>query len=1078
MTATRCLACDIEVSHHVTADRRHLIITLAATIDTLIQEARLSHTQMRLAETKGSLAFHPDLVTFYASNHGGLNEAPVAESTGKTQWRPRDESKAPDWAKRPDPDPSGKSLWEDPKSKTRHIFTSALAQELVLKRMRRLAHIDPDQQRHSPDPGHAIRFIKSRIAKKKKKKVTAEDCNELLLSHGGYRPHSRDIFPKVQGKPVVSLLAEAYLKDPMFVLHGDGLLQSNVFGDGEADLPSYSLLIDVCRVLEAWTEIGVGLGREEQFIGTLKDFFPVHDDSEIAYLKRDWGRFGILFEKELIGFSYEQELKVEVIGGKVQSSNKYFENNTFGSDANTPTIYAWPWNLFYQPLEEIRDYFGDDVGLYFAWLDMYTRGLGLMSFYGVFVYGNQALYFDGPDENPYTLPYSIYVGVWSILFLQKWNRREVELGFLWGLTSSTHRDETRREFKNGPNATLEINPDTGRQFYVVRSWWKQVFRRFISTCCVAVLMMITVVSSTLAILVRYQDSTDITEHPEAMSNGEEDILYVDPDSSMSGDLPEYSLYHHYIYSRKYELLSAFLNLFIIVVYGMVFESCAETLTHYENHRTQEEFDDSLILKNFSFQFLNNYWALLYIAYMREIPDPFSKKPHPCEEGTCMSELQFQLLVVFSFKTVGKQIGFTLRPFVFKALKLVLANRQLNKAMSFSGTVAKGTIKKIPGGNAALELQDKIVDAGLEFTDNVLDAALGADVKIPQGVGLNKYEIQVSLMTYVGTFNDFNDRTVQFGYIVLFAPAFPLAPLLAFVNNIIEIRAAGYKLCHGYRRPTVKHRQGLGTWLVVLNTLGFLAVLMNSSMINFVGRQNARRYGIPNVPGHWSDLVDQNGVLCTTTQEFAASTGYCDESMIDSVESCFVCDGTETDSVPRLLNENLLCDPSDPVLRAQNPEPGFVPNCGSPSSPTVRKEDNSGLHGRLNIAALWLRFLGVEHLSMAVRILILFLTPNVPTWIKTARETLEFRERNVYQTNEAIEREKRYREKYEEKLNEHMEDIKDHLVAALKTESLRDMFDRLDTDGSGARRSCLACFALPCFALPCLLFTPGPPGTAC
>ena len=91
----------------------------------------------------------------------------------------------------------------------------------------------------------------------------------------------------------------------------------------------------------------------------------------------------------------------------------------------------------------------------------------------------------------------------------------------------------------------------------------------------------------------------------------------------------------------------------------------------------------------------------------------------------MSELQFQLLVVFSFKTVGKQIGFTLRPFVFKALKLVLANRQLNKAMSFSGTVAKGTIKKIPGGNAALELQDKIVDAGLEFTDNVLDAALGA-----------------------------------------------------------------------------------------------------------------------------------------------------------------------------------------------------------------------------------------------------------------------------------------------------------------------------------------------------------------
>lgn len=34
---------------------------------------------------------------------------------------------------------------------------------------------------------------------------------------------------------------------------------------------------------------------------------------------------------------------------------------------------------------------------------------------------------------------------------------------------------------------------------------------------------------------------------------------------------------------------------------------------------------------------------------------------------------------------------------------------------------------------------------------------------------------------------FNDRCIQFGYLVLFAPAFPLAPLLAFVNNVIEIR---------------------------------------------------------------------------------------------------------------------------------------------------------------------------------------------------------------------------------------------------------------------------------------------------
>ena len=49
------------------------------------------------------------------------------------------------------------------------------------------------------------------------------------------------------------------------------------------------------------------------------------------------------------------------------------------------------------------------------------------------------------------------------------------------------------------------------------------------------------------------------------------------------------------------------------------------------------------------------FSLFYIAFMREIPDPFSKKPHPCTGGSCLSELQIQLIVVFSAKTVGKQV---------------------------------------------------------------------------------------------------------------------------------------------------------------------------------------------------------------------------------------------------------------------------------------------------------------------------------------------------------------------------------------------------------------------------------------
>ena len=44
-------------------------------------------------------------------------------------------------------------------------------------------------------------------------------------------------------------------------------------------------------------------------------------------------------------------------------------------------------------------------------------------------------------------------------------------------------------------------------------------------------------------------------------------------------------------------------------------------------------------------------------------------------------------------------------------------------------------------------------------------------------------------------------------------AFPLAPFLAFINNVIEIRTSGYKFCNGIQRPVWVPNQGIGSWMV-------------------------------------------------------------------------------------------------------------------------------------------------------------------------------------------------------------------------------------------------------------------------
>jgi hypothetical protein len=54
---------------------------------------------------------------------------------------------------------------------------------------------------------------------------------------------------------------------------------------------------------------------------------------------------------------------------------------------------------------------------------------------------------------------------------------------------------------------------------------------------------------------------------------------------------------------------------------------------------------------------------------------------------------------------------------------------------------------------------------------------------------------------MGTFKDYGEMVIQFGYCTLFVAAFPLAPVLALVNNWIELRVDGWKLCQVMTRLT-------------------------------------------------------------------------------------------------------------------------------------------------------------------------------------------------------------------------------------------------------------------------------------
>jgi hypothetical protein len=86
VTVEKIMSCDLSIRCILPLNRKSVIIAVGAAYDILIDEAHNTGLSMRMQETKGAMEFHTDLIRYYSSNHGGLNEY----EDGK--WKPRDPS--------------------------------------------------------------------------------------------------------------------------------------------------------------------------------------------------------------------------------------------------------------------------------------------------------------------------------------------------------------------------------------------------------------------------------------------------------------------------------------------------------------------------------------------------------------------------------------------------------------------------------------------------------------------------------------------------------------------------------------------------------------------------------------------------------------------------------------------------------------------------------------------------------------------------------------------------------------------------------------------------------------------------
>jgi len=102
--------------------------------------------------------------------------------------------------------------------------------------------------------------------------------------------------------------------------------------------------------------------------------------------------------------------------------------------------------------------------------------------------------------------------------------------------------------------------------------------------------------------------------------------------------------------------------------------------------------------------------------------------------------------------------------------------------------------------------------------------------------LSDEEEQAKKFSYPSAFDDYNEIVIQYGYCILFAAAFPAAPLFAWLNNIVEMRTDGLKLLQAFQRPHPRGAKDIGRWQSIMTIMSHLSVFTNMLMLLYTSSQ--------------------------------------------------------------------------------------------------------------------------------------------------------------------------------------------------------------------------------------------------
>uniref|UniRef100_A0A8C7VQ60 Anoctamin n=1 Tax=Oncorhynchus mykiss TaxID=8022 RepID=A0A8C7VQ60_ONCMY len=526
----------------------------------------------------------------------------------------------------------------------------------------------------------------------------------------------------------------------------------------------------------------------------------VHDDKVF---------YGVRAPKEIFD-KYRYLLKVSDAcnwSGDRKSHMKFIDRNK--QKVLKQKWARWSALCMTQPVDDVRSYFGEKVALYYLWLGWYTILLVPAAILGVIVFLYALAFFNTSPlikevcesdtvmcprcdkwcqvwqlrdtctyakvshlfDNEGTVAFAMFMAVWATIFLELWKRHKATFVSKWKVFDwCEEEEELILGVVNDPNC----HPKEFRHSYL----------RSTLVLVLVTLMLVLIIGLTQALVVfRVVAAVQLSEGTWEFVRDHANTVAV--------------------------MLGAVLHYFTMQVMTKVNKVVAFKLCEIEKTQSFAATERSFTVKMFTFQFFTLFSSLIYVAFflgrINGRPGSYVRisgkwRLEECHPSGCLTDLFIQMAVIMLLKqTLNNIFEFTV-PWFKSYFRRTTTKRLERKCGHCYKNACREEEKMGHDPCDICKLRDWLRNYDLN--------------------DVNSFSL----------FNEFLEMVVQFSFTTIFVAAFPLAPLLALINNIFEIRLDAIKMVSLERRLVPKKTNDIGIWTKVLEAIGVLAVIANGLVI--------------------------------------------------------------------------------------------------------------------------------------------------------------------------------------------------------------------------------------------------------